>query len=148
MPRSLRTAPELFIATLFVTAVLGTVDAAAAPLEVTVGDVRSTDGVLLIQITDSAEGFDDGRPPVASLVFAPAVSSVTFSVDLEPGVYGMRVMQDLDDDGEMDTNFMGIPTEPWAFSNNAVGNFGPPAWGSIQFEMTTAAAVQNVSLVH
>ena len=85
MPRSQRTAPELFIATLIVTAVLGTLDAAAAPLEVTVGDVRSTEGVLLIQITDSAEGFDDGRPPVASFMLAPAVSGVTFSVDLEPG---------------------------------------------------------------
>ena len=148
MSRSQRTAPELFFATLLITAVLGTVDAAAAPLEVTIDDVRSTEGVLLVQITDDAEGFNDDRPPVASLMLAPAESSVTFSVDLEPGVYGMRVMQDLDDDGEMDTNFIGIPTEPWAFSNNATGNFGPPTWDSIQFEMTTAAAVQNVSLVH
>lgn len=148
MRHETRTAPDLLLATLLLSGLLATVDAAAATLEVTIEDVRSAEGRIMVQIVDSEAGFDGSEAPVAALLLDPVTPEVAFSVDLEPGEYGMRVMQDLDGDGAMDTNFVGMPTEPWAFSNNAVGQFGPPGWADVRFETTTAPGMHSVRLVH
>lgn len=148
MKHETRTSPDLLLATLLVTGVLLSVDAAAAPLAVTIDDVREEGGRILVQIADGPDGFDGVQDPVTSLMLEPTPPQVTFSVDLEPGVYGMRVMHDVDGDFELDANFVGIPTEPWAFSNNATGRFGPPKWDDVTFEVTTAGDVQDLRLVH
>jgi len=44
-----------------------------------------------------------------------------------PGVYALRIFQDLNGNGKLDTGWMGIPSEPYGFSNNAMGRFGPPS---------------------
>ncbi len=38
--------------------------------------------------------------------------------------------------GKMDTNPFGMPVEPYAFSNNAVGNMGPAKWDRARFEVS------------
>jgi uncharacterized protein (DUF2141 family) len=48
--------------------------------------------------------------------------------DLPPGDYAVSVFQDLDGDGRMGTNVIGMPIEPWGMSNDAVGKFGPPTF--------------------
>ena len=148
MKHESRTAPDLLLATLLLTGTLVTIEAAAAPLAVTIDDVREEGGRILVQIADGPDGFEGVQEPVASLMLEPTPPQVTFSVELEPGVYGMRVMHDVDGDFELDANFVGIPTEPWAFSNNATGNFGPPSWDDVTFEMTTAGGVHDLRLVH
>ncbi len=39
-------------------------------------------------------------------------------------------------DGEMNTNPFGMPTEPFGFSNNAVGNMGPASWARAHFAVS------------
>lgn len=148
MRHASRTAPDLLCATLVLAGALVTVEATAAPLAVTIEDVRADSGQILVQIADGPEGFDGSAEPVTSLMLDPTPPQVTFSVELEPGVYGMRVMHDVDGDFELDANFIGIPTEPWAFSNNATGNFGPPRWEDVTFETTTSGGVHDLRLVH
>ncbi|HEY0957397.1 MAG TPA: DUF2141 domain-containing protein [Roseateles sp.] len=46
--------------------------------------------------------------------------------DLPHGPLALSLFQDANANGRVDMNAMGIPTEPYGFSNNAVGNFGPP----------------------
>lgn len=52
------------------------------------------------------------------------------------GRYGFAVYQDVNRDGRLNRNIVGLPTEPTAFSNGAVVRFGPP-----RFE----AAAVNIS---
>ena len=54
-------------------------------------------------------------------------------------------MHDENGNGELDANFVGIPREPWAFSNNARGNFGPPTWEDTKFELN-GQATQTIEL--
>lgn len=42
------------------------------------------------------------------------------------GIYAIAVIQDKNSDGEHNTNLFGSPTEPYGFSNNVFGRFGPP----------------------
>jgi uncharacterized protein (DUF2141 family) len=47
----------------------------------------------------------------------------------------------------LNTNLFGIPTEGFAFSNNAMGSFGPPSYESCTFVVPEGAGViQEVTL--
>ena len=46
--------------------------------------------------------------------------------DLPDGPLAISLFQDANANGRLDMNAMGIPMEPFGFSNNAAGNFGPP----------------------
>ena len=42
------------------------------------------------------------------------------------GRYSVKAFHDENDNSKLDTNFAGMPIEPYGFSNNARGLFGPP----------------------
>jgi uncharacterized protein (DUF2141 family) len=64
---------------------------------------------------------------------------------LAPGRYGAMIFQDLNMNGRMDFNLVGMPTEPYGFSNNSRGLFGPPAWNTAAFRLG-GDAVHSVKL--
>lgn len=47
---------------------------------------------------------------------------------LPPGEYAVSVHHDANGNGVVDKNPLGIPTEPYGFSNDARGTLGPPGW--------------------
>lgn len=67
-------------------------------------------------------------------------------LQLAPGVYAMTVFYDEDGDGELDTNFIGIPKEPIAMSNNAKMKFGPPKYEDAKFEVGEEPVVQLIRM--
>ena len=46
--------------------------------------------------------------------------------NLPEGPLALSLFQDANANGRLDMNAMGIPVEPFGFSNDAAGNFGPP----------------------
>ena len=71
---------------------------------------------------------------------------MSFSVShLPAGEYAIQVMHDRD--GKLDTNFVGIPNEPWAFSNNSTGNMGPRKWADVKFVLSDDVT-QSIRLNH
>ena len=65
---------------------------------------------------------------------------------LQRGEYAVRVLHDKNGNGELDTNLVGMPREPWAMSNNAKGNFGPPSWTDVKFQVDDGTSQQNIEL--
>ena len=65
--------------------------------------------------------------------------------NLPAGDYAVKAFHDVDGDGEMDTNPFGMPTEPYAFSNNAVGNMGPARWDRARFAVS-GETTQTISI--
>ena len=61
-------------------------------------------------------------------------STITFT-DIPEGTYAISFIHDENDNGKMDTNFMGIPKEDYGCSNNAKGFMGPPKWKDAKFEL-------------
>jgi len=49
------------------------------------------------------------------------------------GEYAIKVFHDEDSDDKIDTNFIGIPTESYGFSNNVKGFFGLPGFEKAKF---------------
>jgi len=56
--------------------------------------------------------------------------------NLAKGIYAISSFHDKNNNGKMDTNFLGIPKEPVACSNNAKGSFGPPKFKDAKFSIT------------
>ncbi|PCE65911.1 DUF2141 domain-containing protein [Sediminicola luteus] len=53
--------------------------------------------------------------------------------NIPPGVYAVSTFHDENDNGELDTNFLGIPKEDTGTSNDAPARFGPPKWEAAKF---------------
>ena len=63
---------------------------------------------------------------------------LTIVFAIPPGAWAFSSFHDVNGNGELDTNLVGIPTEPWAFSNNARGAVGPPSYEQMEFQMGAA----------
>jgi uncharacterized protein (DUF2141 family) len=66
--------------------------------------------------------------------------------DVPNGSYAFSIYHDANENDQLDTNFIGIPTEDYAFSNNADGRFGPPEYELCVFEITGEDLTQTIEL--
>ena len=91
----------------------------AATLELTITGIRPAHGRLMIAVADSGDAWDDRAKPIASTTQAVTGARQVFRFDdLAPGTYAVKVMNDENGNGALDSNFMGMPTEGYGFSNN------------------------------
>ena len=54
------------------------------------------------------------------------------------GRYSVKAFHDENDNSKLDTNFAGMPIEPYGFSNNARGRFGPPPFARTAVTLNSA----------
>ena len=108
------------LATLLSTALLlGGTAFAADGLHVTVSDIRNANGHVLLLVSPSAEAWDGAAKPAAVARLAAVEGSIEHVfADLAPGDYAVQVMHDENDNGDLDSNFVGIPVEGYGFSQN------------------------------
>jgi uncharacterized protein (DUF2141 family) len=110
-------------------------------LSVTIRNVQHPEAPLLVQILPGEAGFAGEVRPLAALRIPARAGSTTVALDSLPaGEYAIRVMQDLDANGELNTNLVGLPVEPWGISNDALGRFGPPRWEDARFAFPEVTA--------
>ena len=126
-------------------AILSAGVAGAAELTIHIDDVKSANGNLMVAVYSSAGAFlkkpDNGTGAAA----ATTGNKVVFK-DLPAGEYAFAVYHDANSNGKMDKNVIGIPTEDYAFSNNAMGKMGPPSYDDAKFVLPAAGATVRVSL--
>jgi uncharacterized protein (DUF2141 family) len=132
-------------ATAFLALFLSMASAAAADLTITVDDVASADGQLMVALYNSADTFR-GKPYRA--LSAPAsAGTVKLEVkDLPAGDYAFALYHDANRNGKLDMNALGMPAEDYAFSNNAMGKRGAPSYEDARFQVPAAGAAASVSL--
>jgi len=116
----------------------------AATLTLEISGMSPMEGFVMIGLYDSEAAWDDGRAVAGSRAEVGGETITAVFTDLPAGSYGVKMYHDTNSNGEMDTNLMGIPSEPFAFSNNARGSFGPPPWSSAVFEVEPDSAVHAI----
>ena len=94
----------------------------AGELSVTISDIRADQGQLMVAVMNSDAGWNNQEKPVAVDKLAAGKANgdgqVVFRFNLPAGSYAVQVMHDENDNGKLDTNFMGLPVEGYGFSNN------------------------------
>ncbi len=101
-------------------------------------------GTVMIALFDSEAGYGENRA-IASKAVSASGPVVAVFPDLPAGEYAVKAFHDVNGDGQMNTNPFGMPTEPYAFSNNAVGNMGPASWSRARFAVSGPTA-QTISI--
>lgn len=106
----------------------------AADLTVEIKGLASENGKVLIALYDNAEGWMKRGLKTAG---TPAKKdSVIYEFkDLPMGDYAISIHHDENGNGKFDTNLVGMPIEPYGFSNDAMGNFGPPTFEQAKFKL-------------
>jgi uncharacterized protein (DUF2141 family) len=109
-------------------------------LTVILTDVPNDDGFVMVALSNSQEDYEaEGEPFMGERgTISQGKAEVAFK-EISFGNYAIKVFHDEDADRELDTNFLGIPSEAYGFSNNADGSFGPPAWEDAKFTFSSPA---------
>ncbi len=66
--------------------------------------------------------------------------------DLPEGEYAVLVYQDLDGNGKLDTNLIGIPKEPWGGSVQGKSVIGGPGWNDAKFRLPAGGFAVEIGL--
>lgn len=122
--------------------------AAAAPAIAVDATVRvagaPAGGTLVIQVYDSPNAFGDFRNPVAQSTFDLADGPEFSLAGLPAGMVAVLAFVDENDNGILDKNFIGIPREMLAISNDYRPK-GPPVFQRAAIELT-AEATRSIEL--
>ncbi len=110
------------ISLFFLTTINGVVQNNSCSLKIQIVGLKSNKGKVLLQL------FDEKEYPIFRKTANIKNNSCSVDIpDLKQGKYLIRYFHDENDNDKLDTNWFGIPTEGYGFSNNAVSRFGIPS---------------------
>lgn len=99
--------------------------AKAGELTVTIEGVETASGGVRVTLCLEAE-YDTWACALRQRQDAVAGGQVFSFAAVPDGRYAVKAFHDEDDDGELDRDLLGAPSEDYGFSRDARGTFGPP----------------------
>lgn len=103
-------------------------------LRINITGIKKVSGKIgLCLITDKTEFLSD-----CSYYREFKVEGKTLSIelkDIKVDTYAVTIYHDANSNGELDTNFIGLPKERYGFSNNPSTRFGPPGFSKCLFRI-------------
>ena len=112
--------------------------------EIVVTGIKEKSGTIVISIHDSAESFHK-HIPYRSVELVVTGDKAVYHIRLKAGDYVFCVYHDVNGDGKLNTNAIGIPKEPFGFSN--YDGKGPPGNFKKHKVFIDGAAAVNIPLV-
>ncbi|MGM1057358.1 MAG: DUF2141 domain-containing protein [Bacteroidota bacterium] len=114
----------------------GFAQAECPAINVKIQNIGNNTGVIACAIFDSSKGFPKKFLKFASKVMITQIkgkdASFEFS-DIRPGKYAIVVIHDENYNGELDTNWLGIPKEGYGFSSGAEISLSAPSFSDAEF---------------
>ncbi len=117
-------------------AVSVTAQAACPGMHVQVLNIRNSTGTVDCALFESPAGFPTEALRAATHVMVIKVRQTQARcdfADIPPGTYALAVFHDEHRNGTLDTNWLGIPTEGYGFSNDVKASLGPPSFAAASF---------------
>ena len=106
----------------------------AADLNVEISGLTEARGEVLVSLFNQSEGWM--RKGIAASKTPAQIGSVNVTFPgLPEGDYAVSAIHDLNGNRRLDSNAIGMPIEPYGFSNDATGNFGPPSFEQAKFQL-------------
>lgn len=115
-----------------------------------VQNILTIQGKINVALYNSSSSFNKPNEAYKQLIVDVTGNTMEMKMDsIPPGEYAFALFHDKNSDNTLNQNWLGIPTEGFAFSNNAFGTFGPPTWDQAKFTLPAQSFVtQNVTLKH
>lgn len=110
---------------------------------------RNKNGKAMVSLYNSKDGFPLKPGRAYKRAETKIISNLARHVfeGLPAGEYAVSVAHDENGNGEVDTNWIGIPKEGVGASNNAKGRMGPPKFKNAKFSVPAGGeAKQNIKI--
>ncbi len=118
----------------------------AGEIVVHVDHVSPKGGIISAALFDRADYHDNGHP-LASRNVPARFASTTFTFShVKPGLYAIKMFQDINRNGKFDTDLLGLPLEPYGFSNNARPLLSEPGFDATRFRVGRGKTVITIRL--
>ena len=85
-------------------------------LTVEITNVTSEEGQIILAIYNSSENYDK-RIAFQEVKLKPEIDTVIFETNVPDGEYLVMLVHDINNNGKLDTSFIGMPKEPVGLSN-------------------------------
>jgi uncharacterized protein (DUF2141 family) len=122
-------------------------DVNTGKLTIVITGLENDDGEVLIALSDSRENYEsDSEAYLGYKVKIKNGNAECTIAELPYGEYAIKLYHDENMDGELNSNFLGIPTEDYGFSNNASGTFGPADYDDAKFLFEQSDMTMNISV--
>jgi uncharacterized protein (DUF2141 family) len=110
--------------------------------------IKNAVGLMNIALYNSESSFNDPNKAFREYFIDVSSKSMTIKLDsIPPGEYAFGLFHDENKNYNLDQNFIGVPTEGFAFSNNSFGSFAPPKYNQAKFNLPENSYVtQTVTL--
>jgi uncharacterized protein (DUF2141 family) len=116
-------------------------------LTIAVTGIENEDGEVLIAVSNSRENYESNDSAFVGVnVKIDNKKAEHIFEDLPFGEYAIKLFHDENMDGELNSNFLGIPTEDYGFSNNARGTFGPADYNDAKFLFEKTGMTMEISV--
>jgi uncharacterized protein (DUF2141 family) len=106
-------------------------------LTILVENVNKDDGNIGVLVFNSTRGWPEDRFAALKDIVVPAhPGTVTVTVpDLPAGGYAVAIAHDVNRNHKVDKNFLGMPKEQWAMSNNPHATIKAPSFNTAKFSL-------------
>ena len=106
-------------------------------VNVEISEINAAKGLMSIGLYSDEKGFPDkGKEYKGKDVEVTGKTIVYTFKDVPIGTYAIAIIHDTNSNGKLDKNFLGIPKEGYAFSNNVFGVLGlPPVFKDASFKL-------------
>ncbi|MEM1113602.1 MAG: DUF2141 domain-containing protein [Pseudomonadota bacterium] len=131
------------------TIIIGLSPAVAAEVVIELEGLAEAEGSVYVSAYDSPDtwlGDETVMTQEVEIDTARDGELVRFTLDLAPGEYALSIFYDANGNDELDTNWIGLPKEPVALSNNARPKFGPPKYKDAVFTLGEEPVVQRIQI--
>jgi len=104
-------------------------------LVIELGNIKEAKGTIWVGIYDSPENYLVKEKAIVQGFKVEKAGATRLSIrDLPYGAYAVALFHDINDNGELDRNFFGIPTEPFAFSQPPRNKWRLPDFEEVSFQ--------------
>lgn len=116
-------------------------------LKVLIVGLENDEGEVRIALFDSKDSYSaEGKPSQEVSVFIKDKKAECTFKGIPYGTYAIKLYHDKNGNGKLDMNFMGIPNEPYGFSNNAREEFGPTKWEDAKFTVNSKNMTMEITV--
>ncbi|MFC1551554.1 DUF2141 domain-containing protein [Candidatus Latescibacterota bacterium] len=113
-----------------------------------ISGLRNNNGILRVLLFNSSDGFPSDHTKSYVLKNVSIIKdSVSVTIPNIPYKdYAVSVLHDENSNGELDTNWIGLPKEGVGVSNNVKSKLGPPKYKDAKFNHNTKKLKLNIEI--
>ena len=120
----------------------------ANQLEFSIEGLKSAEGKVYVQLFQGKDNYQQHRAAESRILNAQPGQLMLSFHNLPEGEYAVRLFHDENNNGQLETNLLGMPIEGYGFSNDAKPDYGPVVWKQVMFPVNQSKTVNRTTVIY